>query len=59
MQNPKAWMTTGIETSCINKRKLYLLHRKSNDPELKKKCYNNNCKIVSKVIILVKKILLQ
>jgi hypothetical protein len=36
MQNPKAWMTTGIETSCSNKRKLYLLPRKSNDPEFKK-----------------------
>ena len=36
MQNPKAWITTGIKTSRINKRKFYLLHRKSNDPEWKK-----------------------
>jgi len=27
-QNNKAWLTTGIKTSCNNKRKLYLLYRK-------------------------------
>ena len=36
MQNPKARITTGIKTSCSNKRKLYLLYSKSNDPELTK-----------------------
>jgi len=54
MQNCKAWLTTGIKTSCSNKRKLYLLYRKSNDPKLKI-YYKNYCKILSKVIILAKK----
>jgi hypothetical protein len=35
MQNSKAWLTTGTETSCSNKRKLYLIYRESNDPKLK------------------------
>jgi len=51
MQNWKAWLTTGIKTSCSNKRKLCLLYRKSNDPKLKI-YYKNYCKILSKVIIL-------
>ena len=51
MQNPKVLITSGIKTSCSNKRKLYLLHRKSNDPELKKKGYKNNCKILSKILL--------
>jgi hypothetical protein len=34
-QNTKAWFTTGIKTSYNNKRKLYLLYRESNDPNLK------------------------
>jgi hypothetical protein len=55
MQNPKPWLTTGIKTSCTNKRKLYLLHRKSNDPELKI-YYKNYCKIPTKCIILAKKV---
>ena len=54
MQNPKAWLTAGIKISCSNKRKLYLLYRKSNDPELKI-YYNSYCKILPKVIILSKK----
>jgi len=54
MQNSKAWLTTGIKTSCNNKSKLYLLYRKSNDPNLKI-YYKNYCKILSKVIILAKK----
>jgi len=53
-QNSKAWLTAGIKTSCNNKRKLYLLYRESNDPNLKI-YYNNYCKILSKVIILAKK----
>jgi len=48
-QNSKAWLTTGIKTSCNNKRKLYLLYRESNDPNLKI-YYKNYCKILSKVI---------
>ena len=47
--------TTGIKTSCSNKRKLYLLYRKSNNPELKI-WYKNYCKVLSKVIILDKKV---
>jgi len=52
MQNSKAWLTTGMKTSCSNKRKL--LYRKSNDPKLKI-YYKNYCKILSKVITLAKK----
>jgi hypothetical protein len=48
--NPKARITTGIKISCNNKRKLYLICRESNDPELKT-CYKNYCKILSKVIV--------
>ena len=58
MQNSKAWLTTGIKTSCSNKRKLHLLYRKSNDPELKI-YYKNYHKILSKVITLAKKKVLQ
>jgi hypothetical protein len=54
MQNPKAWLTAGIKTTCRNKRKLYLLYRKSNDPKLKI-YYTDYCKILSKVIIIAKK----
>jgi len=50
MQNPKAWLTAGIKTSCSNKRKFYKLYGKSNDPELKI-YYKNYCKILSKIII--------
>jgi len=32
----KAWLTPGIKISCINKRKLFLIQRNSNDPNLKK-----------------------
>jgi signal recognition particle subunit SEC65 len=54
MQNSKAWLTTGIKTSRSNKRKLYLLYRKSYDPKLKI-YYKNGCKILSKVTKLAKK----
>jgi hypothetical protein len=53
IQNSSAWLTTGIKTSCSNKRKLYLLDTKSNDPELKI-YYKNYCKILSKVTVLAK-----
>jgi hypothetical protein len=32
----KAWLTQGIKISCINKRKLFLNSRNSNDNEIKK-----------------------
>ena len=54
MQNPKPWLTNGIKTSCNNKRKLYLLNRESNDPNLKI-YYKNYCKILSKVTTSAKK----
>jgi hypothetical protein len=54
MQNSKAWLTTGTKTSCNNTRKLYLLYRESNNPNLKI-YYKNYCKILSKVITLAKK----
>jgi len=50
IQNSKAWLITGIKTSCSNKRKLYLLYRKCNDSQLKK-YYKNYCIILSKVIV--------
>ena len=53
-QNSNAWLTTGIKTSCNNKRKLYLLYGESNDPSLKR-YYKNYCKTLSKVIITAKK----
>jgi hypothetical protein len=52
--NTKPWLTTGIRTSCANKRKLYLLYRSSNDSNLKKYC-KNYCKILSTVIVAAKK----
>jgi hypothetical protein len=51
---PKVGLTPGIKTSCYNKRKLHLLYMESNDPNLKI-YYTNHCKILSKVIILAKK----
>ena len=43
------WITIGINTSCVQKRKLYLACRNSTNPNVKSyyKCY---CKIISKVI---------
>jgi hypothetical protein len=55
IHNPKAWITTGIKISCNNKRKLYLICRESNDPELKT-YYKNYGKILSKVIITATKL---
>jgi exonuclease III len=50
----KPWLTLGIKTSCINKRKLFLLARNSDDLSLLN-YYRGCCKILSKVIKLVKK----
>jgi hypothetical protein len=50
----KAWLTTGIKTSCINKRKLFLTTRNSNDPNLLN-YYKKYCRILTGVIKLAKK----
>ena len=54
-RNNKPWLTSGIKTSCNNKRKLYLLYRESNDPKLKEH-YRKYCKLLTKTIILAKKL---
>ena len=50
----KAWLTPGIKTSCINKKKLFLIQRNSNDPNLSR-YYKRYCRILSNVIKLAKK----
>ena len=50
----KAWLTPGIKISCINKRKLYLIQRNSNDPNLTI-YYKRYCRILTNVIKLAKK----
>jgi hypothetical protein len=50
----KAWLTTGIKTSCINKRKLFLTTRNSNDLNLLN-YYKKYCRILSEVIKLAEK----
>jgi hypothetical protein len=52
------WLTTVIKTSCKRKRELTILCRYSNDHNLKL-YYKRYCRILSKVIILAKKIILQ
>jgi len=54
-QDNKNWLTTGIKTSCNNKRKLYLLCRESNDPNLRKH-YTGYCKLLTKAITLAQKL---
>jgi hypothetical protein len=50
----KPWLTIGIRTSCMNKRKLYKTYRISKNLNFIK--YNKNyCKILSSVIISAKK----
>jgi len=51
--NPKPWLTTGIRISCANKRKLYLIYRKSNNPS-HKEYYKSYCQTLSKVIMSAK-----
>jgi hypothetical protein len=55
-QNPvnKDWITTGIKTSRLHKRELYLISRNSNNPQLKMH-YKSYCKILSNVIKAAKK----
>jgi hypothetical protein len=46
-------VTTGIKTSCIHKRDLYLYCRNSNDTNLKEN-YKLYCKMLSKIIKVIK-----
>jgi hypothetical protein len=58
IQNPfksRLWLTNGIRISCANKRKLYLMHRNSNDP-IHKEYYKKYCKILNMVILAAKKL---
>jgi hypothetical protein len=48
------WITTGIKTSCMQKRKLYLLFRNSTNQHIKGH-YKRYCNILSKVIKEAKK----
>ena len=50
---PKPWLIKGIKISSLNKRKLYLNYRNSNNHNLKVH-YKNYCQILSKVIIAAK-----
>jgi hypothetical protein len=47
-------MTPGIKISCINKKKLFLIQRNSNDLNLTK-YYKKYCRILTSVIKLAKK----
>jgi len=53
--NPKPWITSGIRTSCTNKRKLYLTYTQSNNLTLKEH-YKAYCQTLSKIIMLAKKL---
>jgi hypothetical protein len=53
MMMMKAWITPGIKISCINKRKLFLIQRDSNDPTLKT-YYKIYCRILTSFIKLAK-----
>ena len=55
LQNSKPWLTKGIKISCLNKRRLYLNYRNSNNPNLKKH-YKKYCQILSKVIMAAKRL---
>jgi hypothetical protein len=48
-------LTKGIRNSCANKRKLYLMHRNSNDP-IHKEHYRKYCTILNMVILAAKKL---
>jgi hypothetical protein len=52
--NTKPWLTSGIRTSCLRKRELYLLTKHNNDPKLLK-YYKLYCKVLSRVIMTAKK----
>jgi hypothetical protein len=48
------WITIGIKTSCVQKRKLYTASRNSTNPHIKR-YYKHYCNILSKVIKEAKK----
>ena len=50
----KAWVTPGIKTSCMNKRKLFIIQRNRNDPNITN-YYKRYCRILTGVIKLAKK----
>jgi hypothetical protein len=51
----KEWLKQGIKISCINKKKLFLNSRNSNDCEIKN-YYKKYCKVLADMIELAKKI---
>jgi len=53
-QKLKPWLTTGIRTSCANKRRLYESYRINNSAKFKE-YYKNYCKILSALITAAKK----
>jgi hypothetical protein len=53
----KPWLTNGIRISCVNKSKLYLTYRDSNDSNFKE-YYKKYCRTLTKVITTAKKALL-
>jgi len=55
LQNSKPWLTKGIKISCLNKRRLYLNYRNSNNPNLKKH-YKKYCRILTRVITTAKRL---
>ena len=44
-----AWITAGIRISCLNKKKLFIIQRNSNDPKLAIH-YKKYCRILTRVI---------
>jgi len=54
-QNLKPWLTKGIKISFLNKRRLYLKYRNSNNPTFKTH-YKRYCQILSKVITTAKRL---
>ena len=53
--NNKPWLTSGIKISCATKRKLYLCLKKNSD-QTYREYYKLYCHILSKVIVLAKKL---
>jgi hypothetical protein len=51
---PNPWITSGIRTSCKNKRRLYVKYRDSKDHKFKD-YYKKYCKVLSQVIRTAKK----
>ena len=48
-----AWITSGIRISCLNKRKLFIIQRNSQDPKLTIH-YKKYCRILTRVIKVAK-----